>query len=304
MIGQLAALARPLHWVKNAVVLAPIVFAGRLGHRDDLLRSLLTVLAFCLLASAVYVLNDLHDAPRDRNHPDKRLRPLAAGTVPAGAALALAALCLALGLGVAFRVQQAAPPPPGASGLAAMGTFRWCALYVALGAVYTAALKRLVVADVLALAAGFVLRAFAGAAALSILPSPWLVGCGACLALFLAFGKRRLELAQLGDRAGDSRPMAPPYSLSALDRLVDGSAVLVNVAWVAYTVAPGTVARVRGYGLLLTVPVVIGLVLRHRGQLRRGAGSDPVVLLIRDRLALTGFLLWCLIVLAVIYRPW
>jgi 4-hydroxybenzoate polyprenyltransferase len=303
MLGALAALARPPHWIKNLVVLAPLVFSGRLREREALTLSLATFVAFCLLSSSAYILNDLHDAALDRNHPLKQRRPLAAGTVRPGAALALALVCLVLGLGIGWRVQQLAPPPAEGEGLELLGTFRWCALYVALGAVYTAVLKRFVVADAVSIAASFVLRAFAGAAALGLLPSRWLVACGFCLALFLAFGKRRLEVAQLGVRAQESRPMVSGYSLRTLDLLVDLSAVLVNVLWVAYTVAPGTVERMRGYGLVLSSPIVIALVLRHRKQIRRGAGSGPVELLLHDPVSLLGFAAWGALVVAVIYGP-
>src|SRR5262245_32340006 len=122
MLGALAALARPPHWIKNLVVLAPLVFSGRLLEREAVTLSLATFVAFCLLSSAGYILNDLHDAALDRNHPLKQRRPLAAGTVRPGAAVALALACLGLGLGIAWQVQRLAPPPTEGEGLALMGT--------------------------------------------------------------------------------------------------------------------------------------------------------------------------------------
>jgi len=280
------------------VVLAPLVFAGRLEDPASLRAELLMAAAFCLLASGGYALNDLRDQPADRLHPAKAGRPLPSGALPRRAALGLGLACIAAGLGLGWVVQRLAPPA-GAGGLAAVGPLGWCVAYLALTGAYTVWLRAIAGLDVLALAAAFVLRAYAGSAALQLLPSDWLVACGACLALFLALGKRRLEVSQVGAAA---RPALAPWDPAVLDRLVDLSALAAGASYVVYTVAPVTAAKVGGPGLLASAPLVAWLLYRARGRLRRDEASDPVELLLRDRPTLLGFLAWTLVVLAVIYR--
>jgi 4-hydroxybenzoate polyprenyltransferase len=281
------------------VVLAPLVFAGRLADAPSLGAALLMAAAFCLLASGGYALNDLRDEAADRRHPAKAGRPLASGALPRGAAWVLGLLCLAAGLALGWQVQRLAPPTTDAGGLAAVGPLGWCLAYLALTGVYTVWLRALAGLDVLALAAAFVLRAYAGSAALQLLPSHWLVACGACLALFLALGKRRMEVSQLGAAA---RPALARWNPALLDRLVDASALLAAASYLVYTVSPVTEAKMGGHGLLWSAPLVLWLLWRARGRLRRDAASDPVELLLRDGPTLLGFAAWTLVVLAVVYR--
>jgi 4-hydroxybenzoate polyprenyltransferase len=296
------ALLRPLHWSKNLLVLAPVVFAGRLADPPSLRQACLMAASFCLLASGGYALNDLLDRERDRHHPKKRDRPLASGRLRAPAALALGVVCAAGGLLLAALVQRDAPPLA-QHGPASVGPASWAALYLGLTLVYSAALKRVVVLDVLALASAFVLRAVAGAAALQLPPSRWLLVCSFFLALFLALGKRRTELAQLGAATRDSRPMFVPYRLPALDRLLVAAAFLAVGSYVLYTLADDTLAHVGSRRLLLTAPLVAWLVARHREQLRTARGGDPVAMLLGDRPVVAVFLLWCAAVLLIVYRP-
>jgi len=260
--------------------------------------------AFCLLASGGYALNDVHDRREDRGHPVKARRPLASGALSTAAALMLALPCLAGGLWLGWQVQRLAPPVAD-RGLGSLGPLAFCLAYLVLGLAYTLVLRAVAGLDVLALAVAFVLRAYAGSAALQLLPSRWLVLCGACLALFLALGKRRLEASQLGAAAGRARPALLAWSRALLDRLVDLAALLAAATYVVYTVAPDTAAKVGGRGLLLSAPLVVWLLLRARRRLRRDAAADPVELLLADRPTLLGFLAWTLVVLAVVYRqPW
>jgi len=296
-------LLRPAHWAKNVVVLAPLVFAGRLLDPPSVRLALLTTAALCLLSSAGYVLNDLHDASADRQHPAKRDRPLARGILGPRTAVALAVGCLAGGFLLAWGVQQSAPPLF-TSGLGALGVFDLCLLYVALTLAYTLLLKRVLVLDVLVLSFGFVLRTCAGSAALQLVPSRWLLGCGFCLALFLTLGKRCLELRQLGADSRRTRPMFVAYPLPLAEGLLDVAALLCIGSYFAYGVSPETVAHVGSRALVLTAPVVALLVYRHWRRVRRGLGADPVRMLLTDPPSVAGFFAWLFIVLAVIYRPW
>jgi 4-hydroxybenzoate polyprenyltransferase len=293
---------RPLHWSKNLVVLAPLVFAGRLADPPSLALAGTMMASFCLLASSGYAFNDVLDRRRDRHHPAKRGRPVASGRVGNGVALGVGAACAAAGLLLAAHVQRRAPPVF-EHGLSSLGPLAWALAYLALALTYSVLLKRLVVVDALALACCFTLRAVAGSAALQLQPSRWLILCGFCLALFLAFGKRRTEVARLGATQLDSRPMLVPYRLSALDAAVDVAALVSVLGYVLYSLADDTVAHVGSRHLLLTAPLVAWLVARHRKLLRTGRGSDPVAMLLGDRLVVAVFLLWCAGVLAVVYGP-
>jgi 4-hydroxybenzoate polyprenyltransferase len=280
-----------------------VVFAGRLTDPPSLRLAGMMAASFCLIASGGYALNDLLDRERDRHHPVKRRRPLASGQIRAPAALALGIACIAGGLLLAARVQRAAPPLE-LHGPASAGPLSWAAAYLGLTLVYSTVLKHVVVLDVLALGAAFVLRVVAGAAALQLLPSRWLMICSFCLALFFALGKRRSELAQLGAATRNSRTMLVPYRLSALDALLFVAAILSVGSYVLYTLADDTVAHVGSRNLLYTAPIVAWLVARHRQQVRESRGSDPVAMLLGDRLVVAAFLLWCAVVLAVVYKPW
>lgn len=297
-------LLRPAHWVKNLVVLAPLAFSGRLADPPSVRAALLMVAAFCLLASGGYAWNDLRDAAADRRHPVKARRPVASRRVPAAVAGGLGAAALAAGLALGWLVERDAPPLD-RGGPAALGPLDCCLAYVGLTVAYSLVLRRVAGLDVAALAAGFVLRAWAGSAALQLEPSRWLLACSFCLALFLALGKRRLEASQLGAATGATRPALAGWSVAALDRLVDLAAVLAGASYVAYALAPDTRPKVGGAWLLLSAPIVLWLVARVRGRLRRDAASDPVELLLRDRVALAGLLAWAVVALAVVYRrPW
>ncbi|MGQ0553513.1 MAG: UbiA prenyltransferase family protein [Planctomycetota bacterium] len=309
---------RPLHWSKNLVVLAPLVFAGRLVDPPSLRLSGLMVAAFCLLASAGYLLNDLHDLRVDRLHSAHRLRPLARGALSPRAAALLAVVLLGAALLLAGFVQRRAEPLV-STGLASLGPLDWCLAYVALGAAYTLLLKRLAGIDLVALAAFFTLRACAGAAALQLAPSPWLLACASLLALFLGAGKRRLELLRLGPEAAAARPMLYPWSLPLLDRLILVLAIATVAVFAVYALADDTAAHIGSRNLVFTVPLVGWLVWRHRSRVaaattrtaRRKPGQappprsdDPVEILLSDRPSVAAFLIWCAAVLYVVYRPW
>ena len=315
--GALVALLRPLHWVKNLVVLTPLLFAGRLTDPPSLRLGLEAFALFCLLASGVYAFNDIRDRRSDACHPTKRRRPLACGALPVWAAALLGALLLAAALAWAHDLARRTPPLVSGTlltdGLATLDVFGWVLAYLALNAAYTLGLKRLPVVDVVTLAAGFGLRAFAGAAVLQLQPSRWLVICVFGLALFLAVGKRHLELSRADTDAARSRPMWKAYGPDRLPRALTLLALANIVAYAWYALSPATVAKVGSHGLLATWPLVAFGVWRLRGLLldphpERSAtaatGGDPVELVLRDRPSLAVAALWLAACLTVVYRPW
>jgi 4-hydroxybenzoate polyprenyltransferase len=265
----LLELLRPRQWVKNAFVLVGLVFGHAWRDPGMVGAALAATGAFCLASGAVYAFNDARDAELDRGHPDKRRRPVARGAVTPreaqGLSLAAAAasLCLALGAG------------PRAAGL--------IAVYLAMSAGYTLALKRLPVVDVVVIAAGFMLRLLAGTVGIGIEPSQWLIACGFLLTLFLGFAKRRAEMTRLAEDAGRHRAVLDQYSLGFLDRAVALCAAAMVAAYAWYTLAPET-ARLHGTDrLVLTLPWVLLGTLRYLYRLRRrGGGGDPAEELLRD----------------------
>ncbi len=278
---------RPVQWLKNGFVLSPIIFSGRIAEPDAWVRSLLAVVAFCAASSATYLLNDVLDREADRAHPTKRTRPIAAGEVTAGAALAAAVVLAALAAALAVAL---------GGWFAAV-----LAAYLGLTALYSVVLKEAVFVDVLVVAVGFVLRVVGGAVAIDVPVSRWLLLCAYLLALYLALGKRRAELALLGEEAGNHRVVLGHYTLPMVDQAISVVLGATVLAYALYTVAPDTVAKVGSEWLMATVPVVLYglfryLYLLHQHEL----GGSPTRVLITDRPLLVCVVVWLAVAAAVI----
>jgi 4-hydroxybenzoate polyprenyltransferase len=277
-------LLRPHHWVKNGFVLAGLLFGHGWRDADTVLAALVATAAFCLASSAVYAFNDAHDAPRDREHPEKNGRPVARGAIAPGAARGIAAALAVLALGLA--------------GWAGAAVAALVAAYLVLNAAYTLGLKHVAVLDVFIIAAGFMLRLLAGTWGLGIEPSRWLLACGFLLTLFLGFAKRRAELDRLADDAGQHRAVLEDYSLAFLDRAVFACAVGMVVTYALYTVADTTVALHGTDDLIWTLPWVLLGTFRYLFRLHyRGGGGDPAQELLRDPLLAAAALGWVATVL-------
>jgi 4-hydroxybenzoate polyprenyltransferase len=286
MIRALAfvELLRPQQWIKNAFVLVGLVFGHAWRDPAMIAATLGATLAFCLASGAVYAFNDGRDAAQDRDHPDKRHRPVARGAITAAEATALAALVAALALALAAWTGWK---------VAAI-----IAIYLALSAAYTLHLKRVPVLDVVVIAAGFMLRLLAGTVGIGIEPSKWLLACGFLLTLFLGFAKRRAEIGRLAEGASQHRPVLEDYSAGFLDKAIAlcAAGMVASYAW--YTLAAET-ALVQGTGsLILTLPWVLLGTLRYLYRLRfKGGGGDPAVELLRDPLLAAAVAGWIATVL-------
>jgi 4-hydroxybenzoate polyprenyltransferase len=276
---------RPRQWTKNLILLAPLLFSLELGQPVDLLRAISAVALFCLVCGAVYIVNDLHDFERDRLHATRRHRPLAAGELSPRVAAVAAAVLLAMGLG---------------GGLLLSPWFAFVMLcYVALQTVYTLVLKNEVILDVMAIAAGFVLRVTAGAVAIHVAVSPWLLSCTALLALFLAFVKRRYEL--LADtHAVEHRPVLRKYTPALLDQAISVVTSSTFVVYAIYTFLSQSAAD-RPY-LMLTIPFVGYGLLRYLYLMHaRQLGGSPEEILLSDAPLAIDLGLWALVVVIVLY---
>jgi len=279
---------RPAQWVKNAFVLAPLVFAHRLEEPRLLAAAALAFLAFCAASSAVYLVNDLADREQDRQHPVKRLRPIAAGDLPVPAAWAAALL---LGAGAALAATRLD------------AVFGAClAAYVALNLLYTFSLKHIVILDVMSISAGFVLRVMAGAAAIGVVVSSWLLLCTTFVALFLAFSKRRHELMLLTDSATQQRRVLEHYSPPFLDQMINVTTASTVICYALYAGAPETAAKLGTPYLIATLPLVLYGIFRFLYLLYQRPGRrNPTEAILADVPFLANLVLWALLVVALVY---
>lgn len=282
---------RPKQWTKNLVVFAGLIFSQNFRNGELLLRSVEALAVFCLLSGVIYLVNDVADAEKDRLHPTKRLRPLAAGTLRRSTAtvaallLAVVALLWAYRLGSAFLVVAC--------------------LFAVLNLVYSFGLKRVVLLDVASISLSFVLRAIGGVEALravepSIAISPWLLICTLFLSLLLAFCKRRHELVNIED-AANHRESLQEYSPALLDQLVGISASGSVLAYSIYTIWPETVEKFGTTNLVYTVPLVLIGIMRYLYLVyKKEKGGSPSDLLLHEKFLLVDVVAWIALVIVIL----
>ena len=275
---------RPRQWTKNLLLFAGIIFAAKLGDASRWVEALAAFVAYCAASSASYLVNDVRDVQHDRAHPVKRARPIARGELSPrlaelmAAALILSAFLLAAPLGIASIV--------------------FLSTFFALQAAYTLVLKHVVLLDVMTIGGLFVVRAAAGATAVEVRISPWLLLCTALLALFLALAKRRGELVLVGAEAAPGRPVLEGYSLALVDQLVTVVAASTVISYCLYTFT----AR-DSKAMMITIPFVVFGVFRYLLLIhRRDLGEEPEEVLLRDApilLCIAGWAVAAAVILAV-----
>jgi 4-hydroxybenzoate polyprenyltransferase len=259
---------RPKQWTKNGVLLVPLLFAKSIFAEGLALKAFVGVVAFSLLASGVYVVNDWVDREKDRLHPEKRKRPIAAGHLGGAMAAALVALCWGVAGALAWWL--------GPTFSAVLGG------YLALQVLYTGGVKHLVLLDIMAIAFGFILRVMAGAEAIDVVVSNWLLLCTLLGALFLGFAKRRAELSALEDASAHRANLAE-YTVPLLDQMMSISASSSILAYGLYTVSTETIAHVGSDHLKFTVPFAVYAVFRYLFLVhKKGAGGAPEKVLLSD----------------------
>lgn len=291
MLDLLRAM-RPKQWVKNGILFFPLaftlneywtLFSAEMYRYAGL--ATLGFIIFCILSSAVYLINDVADVEKDRLHPTKRNRPIAAGKVSTSTALAAAAVltiaCLAAGfaLSVPFGLVAAA--------------------YFVLQLGYTYVLKHIVLLDVFAIAAGFVLRAVAGAVVMQVAISPWLYLVTVLLSLFLGFSKRRHELILLNDQAINHRQILSEYTPELLDQILS---VVTSSTVMAYSLYTFTYEKLpRNHAMMVTIPFVLYGIFRYLYLVHlKNAGGSPEEILLGDRPFLINIVLWMLSVVVIL----
>jgi len=278
-------------WVKNVFVLAPLVFARKVNDPRAVVLSVLAVVCFCLLSSAVYVFNDIVDVDKDRAHPLKRLRPIASGALPISRARLLAAILAVGGLGGSTFIA----PVLGAS----------AAAYLALNVAYSFWLKHVPFVDVACISTGFLLRVLGGAAAIAVDPSAWVLLCTLVLAAFLGFGKRSHELRVAGTKGGTQRLVLDRYPPHVLRVLLYVLAVLTVVAYVLYTQSPHALNVFGTRRLALTVPFVVFALFRFIWIVQGKVDSEsPTDSMLRDPPFLINLLGYAVAIIAILYGGW
>jgi 4-hydroxybenzoate polyprenyltransferase len=255
---------RPRQWTKNLLLFAGLLFANKLGDPTRWVEACVAFTAYCAASSASYLANDVRDAAHDREHPVKRLRPVASGELPVRMALGLAAVLAVLAFGL--------------TSVLGWWSVVFMIAFLGLQVAYTAGLKHVVLIDVLVIAALFVIRASAGAEAVEVRISPWLLICTGLLALFLALAKRRAELVLVGAEETPGRPVLEGYSLALVDQLLSVVAASTVIAYSLYTFG----AR-DSKAMMATVPFVVYGVFRYLLLLHRhDLGEEPENVLLTD----------------------
>ena len=287
MLNALFKTMRPRQWTKNVFIFAALVFDKQLFIVDSFLRTLAGFALFCLISSCVYIFNDLADVEADRQHPEKKNRPIASGKLPVSAAWTAGIVFVIVAVGLAYLLAPA---------FAVV-----VATYFVLNLAYSLWLKHIAILDVLIISAGFVLRVGAGVTLIAVERfSPWLYIVMFLLSLFLGFGKRRAELALLAHGAGSHRKVLDGYTLPLLDQyimIVSGTTI---VAYSLYTFSAPNVPE--NHSMMLTIPFMVYAIFRYLYLIEvKHAGGTPEEVLLSDRPFQLSMLLWAVTVIVIFY---
>ena len=282
---------RPSNWMKNVFVFAALIFGQRLsGPAGEVFFAIAAAVAcffcFSVASSAAYIFNDITDRRTDRLHPEKRFRPIAAGTVDVGSAMVLSVVCGAGAVLGSFALDA--------------GFGRIIVSYLVLMVLYSLFLKRVMILDCVVISIGFCLRAVAGAVVVNVGISPWLIICTFALCLFLAFGKRRSEIALLGENSEVFRATLGGYTPELLAHMLDVTSGLAIVCFLLYATDERTVG-IFSDRLIYTTPVVLYCVFRFSALMQTGRFSGPVQLILHDLPFQIGLVLWVALCIVIIY---
>jgi len=278
---------RPRQWTKNGVIFAALVFDRQLTHYNSLLKCIVGFAIFCLIASSVYLINDILDVEADRQHPKKKFRPIASGQLPIPIAIAAAVFIIIVTIPIAYILSPV---------FAAI-----VASYFLLNLAYSKWLKHIPLVDVLVIATDFVLRVAGGVALIQVVRfSPWLYVCTTLLALYIGFGKRRAEITLLEGKAQSHRKVLDGYSIPFLDQLITIVSSCTLIAYSFYTFSAPNVPD--NHTMMLTIPFVLYGIFRYLYLIHiKQEGGAPEELLISDHPLQISIGLWGLAVIAVFY---
>ena len=279
---------RPQQWIKNFFIFAAIIFSRNIFNLPLLLKAVIAFIAFCVLSSSLYILNDLKDLEEDKRHPIKSKRPLASGRLKKSHAILSFVIISSLGFILAVTLNR--------------NFFIIALVYFILQIAYSFRLKHVVILDVFVIAAGFLIRVVAGGLAIEVSLSSWLLICTTLLALFLALGKRRHELVLLEEEASDHRPILEEYNPYFLDQLIAVVTASIVIAYCLYTIDAKTVAKFGTTNLLYTVPFVFYGIFRYLYLIhQKSKGGSPETLILKDKPLLIDIFLWIASAVFILY---
>jgi len=288
IISAAVKLIRVRQWVKNLFVFAPLVFSLRLFDPDSVLAAVTAFFAFSFTASSLYALNDIVDLERDRFHPKKKYRPLPAGLLTVPQAALVGGLCFGLGLTLALEL--------GLNVMIILGVYVLSNLY------YSFFAKHVIILDTMLIALGFVLRVMAGAYALPVVPSSWMLVATFFLSLLLGLGKRYNELSVMREESASHREVLEQYDFSLIKQMFAVASSSTVVAYALYTMDPKVIRFFQTENLVFTLPFVVFGVFRYIFLvLSRQEGGEPAELVFKDRTMLITVVLWVMAVIVLIY---
>ena len=284
---KLLQIMRPQHWAKNVFVFAALIFGQKIIDPLAVGRAVGGFFCFCLAASAIYIFNDIIDRKADGLHPEKRKRPIAAGNVGIGSAMAVSALCAAAAIIGSFLLAR---------------SFAIVILaYIVLMILYSLLFKRMMIMDCVIISTGFCLRAIAGAIVVGVFISPWLIICTFALCLFLAFSKRRGEIILLRENSESFRQTLAGYTPELLAHMLDVTSGLAVVCFLLYAMDDRTLRIFGTNNLVYTTPLVLYCIFRFSLLIQQGSYSDPLQLMYKDLPFQIGLVLWVLSCIGIIY---
>jgi 4-hydroxybenzoate polyprenyltransferase len=281
---------RPNQWIKNGFILIPLIFAKEVFEYDSLLRSISAVAVFCLLVGGTYLINDLVDLESDRQHPVKRYRPVAAGYISRWVAKLTACVLIFSSLLWGAHLGR--------------GFFLAVLTYLSIQVLYTYRLKRIVILDIFCVSAGFFLRVVAGALAIDVVISHWLIICTVLISMFLALAKRRHELMLLGEaEAANHRKVLEKYSLYLLDQMIGVITACTLLSYMLYCVSSETIEKFGTDHMIFSSPFVLFGIFRYLYLVHKeNKGGAPEKVLISDRPLQVSVILWGLTCMLIIYN--
>jgi 4-hydroxybenzoate polyprenyltransferase len=279
---------RPYQWSKNFFVLVALVFSLRITDIVSVIATLKAFIAFVLISSTAYIINDLADIEKDKKHPQKKHRPIAAGKINFQTALSFAVLLLVSSFLISWSIN---------------GYFSLIiSMYLSIQIAYSFLLKKAVIIDVFCIALGFVLRLLGGAIAIGVGISSWFLLCAMMISLFLGFCKRRHELIVLGEKAHNHRPSLKKYSVIFLDQMIAVSTSITIAGYSLYTMADETIEKFQTNNLIYTIPFVIYGVFRYLYFVyHKGRGGSPEGVVFGDIMLKIDIILYIAITMAIIY---
>ena len=291
MMLQLAYILESMrfrHWIKNILIFAGLIFSLNLFDSVLLAKVFVGFILFGLGASSIYILNDIQDREKDKEHPEKSKRPLASGSLRAANAYMASIFLSVVSLTGAYFVDTV--------------FFLILFTYLAVNVGYSLAIKHVVILDVMCISFGFVLRVLAGTALVGVSPSDWLIICTITLSLFLGFSKRRQELVLIGTEAVNHRRVLTDYNVAFLDQMISVATACTVMSYALYTIADETVTRFGTRNLVFTIPFVIYGIYRYLYLIhQKEMGSNPTHTLISDLPMILNGLFWLVAVLLIIY---